>query len=123
MGISAYDAAEAIRRVSEALAQTDYLNTQVNHLNSQIAALQTLSHIDDRALQSRINVIENDLSGIRPELDAITEKLNQKADLEIFKQKGSRRLLPIIEDRIIPIDTKDLDDWYDNFLKELGYDE
>ena len=61
-------------------------------------------------------------SHLRPELDALIEKSNQKTDLEISGQKGARRLLPIIEDRIIPIDTKDLDEWYENFLKELGYE-
>lgn len=74
-------------------------------------------------LQGRMGCCENEVySCLRPELDALTEKSNQKIDLEISEQKGARRLLPIIEDRIIPIDTKDLDEWYENFLKELGYD-
>lgn len=75
-------------------------------------------------LQNRLCVCENETYGnLRPGLDALIEKSNQKTDLEISGQKGARRLLPIIEDRIIPIDTKDLDEWYENFLKELGYDE
>lgn len=73
-------------------------------------------------LQGRMGYCENEISCLRPELDALTEKSNQKIDLEISEQKGTRRLLPIIEDRTIPIDTKDLDEWYENFLKELGYD-
>lgn len=74
-------------------------------------------------LQGRMGCCENEIySCLRPELDALTEKSNQKIDLEISEQKGARRLLPIIEDRTIPIDTKDLDEWYENFLKELGYD-
>ena len=43
---------------------------------------------------------------LRPGLDALIEKSNQKTDLEISEQKSARRLLPIIEDRTIPIDTK-----------------
>lgn len=74
-------------------------------------------------LQGRMVCCENEIYNcLRPELDALTEKSNQKIDLEISGQKGARRLLPIIEDRIIPIDTKDLDEWYENFLKELGYE-
>ena len=74
-------------------------------------------------LNSRTNVCEDEIFySIRPELDALTEKSNQKCDLEISEQKGARRLFPIIEDTTTPIDTKDIDDWYENFLKELGYE-
>ena len=66
---------------------------------------------------------ENEVyDNLRPELDALIEKSNQKTDLEISEQKSARRLLPIIEDRTIPIDTKNLDEWYEKFLKELGYE-
>ena len=59
---------------------------------------------------------------LRPGLDALIEKSNQKTDLEISEQKSARRLLPIIEDRTIRIDTKDLDEWYEKFSKEFGYE-
>ena len=66
---------------------------------------------------------ENEVyDNLRPELDALIEKSNQKTDLEISEQKSARRLLPIIEDRTISIDTKNLDEWYEQFLKELGYE-
>ena len=66
---------------------------------------------------------ENEVYDIlRPGLDALIEKSNQKTDLEISEQKSARRLLPIIEDRTISIDTKNLDEWYEKFLKELGYE-
>lgn len=60
---------------------------------------------------------------LRPGLDALIEKSNQKTDLEISGQRGARRLLPIIEDRTIPIDTKNLDELYEGFLKELSYEQ
>lgn len=86
------------------------------------AALEQLTRSLNE-LQNRLCVCENETYGnLRPGLDALIEKSNQKTDLEISGQKGARRLLPIIEDRTIPIDTKDLDEWYENFLKELGYD-
>ena len=48
-------------------------------------------------LQTRMCVCENETYGyLRPELDALIEKSNQKTDLEISEQKGARRLLPII---------------------------
>ena len=74
-------------------------------------------------LENRTNFCENEiLYGIRPVLDAFSEKPNQKSDLEISGQKGVRRLLPIIEDTTTPIDTTDIDDWYENFLRELNYE-
>ena len=70
-----------------------------------------------------MNCCENEVyDNLRPELDALIEKSNQKTDLEISEQKGVCRFLPIIEDRTISIDTKNLDEWYEKFLKELGYE-
>lgn len=75
-------------------------------------------------LQGRMNHCENEVYvNLRPELDALTEKSNQKTDLEISEQKGTRRFLPIIEDRTISINTKNLDEWYEKFLKELSYEQ
>lgn len=70
-----------------------------------------------------MNCCENEVyDNLRPELDALIEKSNQKTDLEISEQKSARRLLPIIEDRTISINTKNLDEWYEKFLKEFGYE-
>ena len=75
-------------------------------------------------LQCRMNYCENEIyDNLRPGLDALIEKSNQKTDLEISEQKGARRFLPIIEDRTISIDTQNLDEWYEKFLKELGYEQ
>lgn len=70
-----------------------------------------------------MNYCENEVyDNLRPGLDALIEKSNQKTDLEISEQKGACRFLPIIEDKTISIDTKNLDEWYEKFLKELGYE-
>lgn len=75
-------------------------------------------------LQCRMNHCEDEVyDNLRPGLDALIEKSNQKTDLEISEQKGVCRFLPIIEDRTISIDTKNLDEWYEKFLKELGYEQ
>ena len=74
-------------------------------------------------LQCRMNHCEDEVyDNLRPGLNALIEKSNQKTDLEISEQKGVCRFLPIIEDRTISIDTKNLDEWYEKFLKELGYE-
>ena len=74
-------------------------------------------------LQCRMNHCEDEVyDNLRPGLDALIEKSNQKTDLEISEQKGVCRFLPIIEDRTISIDTKNLDEWYEKFLKELSYE-
>ena len=74
-------------------------------------------------LQCRMNHCEDEVyDNLRPGLDALIEKSNQKTDLEISEQKGVCRFLPIIEDKTISIDTKNLDEWYEKFLKELSYE-
>lgn len=63
-------------------------------------------------LQNRVCVCESEIfSCIRSELDALTEKSNQKEDLE--------KISPIVPKETKLINTQNLDDWYDNFLKEL----
>lgn len=86
-----------------------------NAINNLAADLQNLN--------SRVIANEGELFGYAvPELEAISEKLNQKVDLEFLKRRGARRLLPIIEDTTSLIDTKEIDEWFNNFLKDLGYE-
>ena len=76
---------------------------------------------------NKIDNIEQELNGLRfrtdcvesevytcprPVLDETTEKSNQIYELEILKQKAQN-------DIQINFDTNDLDNWYDNFMKEL----
>lgn len=100
-----------------------YKQIQDAQLDSLSAALDEIKQLFEM-LQCRMNYCENEVYvNLRPGSDDLTEKSNQKIDLEISGQRGTRRLLPIIEDRTIPIDTRDLDEWYENFLKELGYEQ
>ena len=110
-------AEDAMTALATVCSDIGYTANEFSHSLEQLT--RSLSE-----LQGRMCACENETYGrLRPELDALIEKSNQKTDLEISGQKGARRLLPIIEDRTIPIDTKDLDKWYENFLKELGYNE
>lgn len=62
------------------------------------AALKSLTHpLND--LQNRLCVCENETYGnFRPGLDALTEKSNQKTDLEIFSQIEQNPFLPCFVD-------------------------
>lgn len=61
----------------------------------------------------RVHASESELYGyIRPELDALIEKSKQETVLE--------KIDPIVEiKRETIFDTKELDEWYDNFIKEF----
>ena len=64
-------------------------------------------------LQCRTDCVESEIhTYLRPVLDETTEKSNQIYELEILKQKARN-------DIQINFDTNDLDNWYDNFMKEL----
>lgn len=64
-------------------------------------------------VKSRLKTTESEIFDyLRPDLDALIEKSNQKTDLE--------KIEPIVEIKREPIfDTKELDEWYDNFMKEF----
>ena len=66
------------------------------------------------SLQCRTDCVESEIyTYLRPVLDETTEKSNQIYELEILKQKARN-------DIQINFDTNDLDNWYDNFMKELN---
>lgn len=66
-----------------------------------------------QSLYNRTCCVENEIyDHLRPALDETTEKSNQIYELEILKQKARN-------DIQINFDSNDLDNWYDNFMKEL----
>lgn len=84
-------AAEEITAVKDTIGDMQYQMTE--HLNKIVAT-------------------EMELHDLRPDLDALIETSKQKTDLE--------KIEPIVEIKQEPIfDTKELDEWYDNFIKEL----
>ena len=61
---------------------------------------------------NQIAATKMELHDIRPDLDALIEISKQKTVLE--------KIEPIVEIKQEPIfDTKELDEWYDNFMKEF----
>ena len=84
-------AAEEITAVKDTIGDMQYQMTE--HLN-------------------KIVTTEMELHDLRPNLDALIEISKQKTNLE--------KIEPIVEIKQEPIfDTKELDEWYDNFIKEL----
>ena len=121
-GVTAHEMTNAITRINEALSCLEYHANEITAIKDDLHDLRYETENIQNGLDCRTAVLEMEISDLRSAMDAKTEKSNQKTDLEISGQRGARRLLPIIEDRIIPIDTKDLDEWYENFVKELGYE-
>jgi regulator of replication initiation timing len=84
-------AAEEITAIKDTIGDMQYQMSE--HLN-QIAATKM------------------ELHDLRPDLDALIEISKQKTVLE--------KIEPIVEIKQEPIfDTKELDEWYDNFMKEF----
>jgi predicted nucleic acid-binding Zn-ribbon protein len=84
-------AAEEITAIKDTIGDMQYQMSE--HLN-QIAATKM------------------ELHDLRPDLDALIEKSKQETVLE--------KIEPIVEIKQEPIfDTKELDEWYDNFMKEF----
>ena len=119
MGISAYEAAQAIHKVSQALANSNRnmcnittLQTEINNLKYQTqqdkmnTALITdlRDQVDNiqNELDSRTAALDWEVSDIRSALDAQTEKSKQKSDLEIFSAiEWDEEFLKIMNEPII----------------------
>ena len=97
---------EALRSRLDNIENTLHLNRWGNNRIEDIE-----NYINQN--ESRICALEgSSYDYLRPVLDDTTEKLKKLYDLEILKQKSRN-------DIQINFDTNDLDDWYDNFMKEL----
>ena len=98
---------------SHSSPETILLNGRVNNIYSELAVIKSnntpnhmkkINDLNDRIfgyqqemyrIKREVNALHEDVSCIGSELDAATEKLKQKSDLEIFKQIGE------IEDRLL----------------------
>lgn len=107
VGISFDEATEALRKLSQTLQNVQ--NQMVVNQSMIFVELEPqLSEVKGRLKAAESEIFDH----LRPDLDALIEKSNQKTDLE--------KIEPIIEIKREPIfDTKELDEWYDNFMKEF----
>lgn len=83
-GLSAYDATQAIRRMSEVLSRLEYMENEVTAIKDSLHDLKYETEGIQQGLDCRTAVLEMELSDLRSAMDAKTENPNQKGDLEIF---------------------------------------
>jgi predicted RNase H-like nuclease (RuvC/YqgF family) len=126
MGINAYEAAQAIHKVSQALNNSNrntsnisVLQTEINNLKYQtqnnayfqdkiseleanVHDLRTKAYTSEASIDSRTAALEWEISDLRSALDAQTEKSKQKSDLEIFSAiEWDEEFLKIMNEPII----------------------
>ena len=91
-----------INSIENVLQLNDWGNNRIDNIEQEL-----------NSLQCRTDCVESEVYNyLRPVLDETTEKSKQIYELEILKQKARN-------DIQINFDTNDLDNWYDNFMKEL----
>ena len=86
MGVSAKDMTLAIKQLQKAIADIDFSQGLINHLQNEIDQLTCTITSQEAQLNSRAAAHENSRYELRPDLDAKTEIPNQKSDLEIFNR-------------------------------------
>ena len=136
MGVSAEEAGQALRQMSQVLADVNFAKNSIYDINNNVGKLQTrtdnveinnnichneITDIKDTIADLRYLIectngtsscLQDQFDDLRSELDALIEKSKQETVLE--------KIEPIVEIKRKPIfDTKELDEWYDNFIKEF----
>lgn len=94
MGFSAYEAAEALRNISNLLSRADWGEGEITAIKDKLCDLECKIDSQDSVLSNRIDVAEIEIDELRSALDAKTEIPNQKVDLEIFSQIEQNPFLP-----------------------------
>ena len=94
VGVSAYDAAQALRRMNEVLGRLEYMENEVTAIKDSLHDLKYETEGIQQGLDCRTAVLEMELSDLRSAMDAKTEIPNQKGDLEIFSQIEQNPFLP-----------------------------
>ena len=114
-GMTAQEMINTLQRISTALFDLERHTDELATIRYDLNNLQSETKTVQNCLDSRTAVLDMQTSELHANMGAEIEILNQKIDLEISSLKPSKKEKPII-------DTKDLDDWYDNFMKELEYE-
>lgn len=86
VGVSAYDAAQALRRMNEVLGRLEYVENEVTAIKDSLHDLKYETENIQSGLDCRTAVLEMEINDLRSAMDAKTENPNQKGDLEIFSQ-------------------------------------
>ena len=88
--------------------QTDWAAEEITAIKDALGDMQyQMSEYSNKIIATQMELYD-----LRPDLDALIEKSKQETVLE--------KIEPIVEIKKEPVfDTKELDEWYDNFMKEL----
>lgn len=84
VGVSAYDAAQALRRMNEVLGRLEYMENEVTAIKDNLHDLKYETGNIQSGLDCCTAVLEMELSDLRSALDAKADKPKRKGDLEIF---------------------------------------
>lgn len=94
VGVSAYDAAQALRRMNEVLGRLEYMENEVTAIKDDLHDLRHETENIQSGLDCRTAALEMEISDLRSAMDEKTEIPNQKGDLEIFSQIEQNPFLP-----------------------------
>ena len=94
VGVSAYDAAQALRRMNEVLGRLEYIENEVTVIKDNLHDLRYETENIQNGLDCRTAALEAEISDLRSAMDAKTENPNQKGDLEIFSRIEVNPFLP-----------------------------
>lgn len=86
VGVSAYDAAQALRRMNEVLGRLEYMENEVTAIKDNLHDLRYETENIQSGLDCRTAVLEMEINDLRSAMDEKTETPNQKGDLEIFSR-------------------------------------
>lgn len=94
VGVSAYDAAQALRRMNEVLGRLEWAENEITSIKDNLHDLRYQTESIQNGLDCRTAVLEMKIDELRPALDEKTETPKQKGDLEIFSQIEVNPFLP-----------------------------
>ena len=103
VGVSAYDAAQALRRMNEVLGRLEYIENEVTVIKDNLHDLRYETENIQNGLDCRTAALEAEISDLRSAMDAKTENPNQKGGLEISSQIEVNPFLP----NFVDLDSED----------------
>lgn len=103
VGVSAYDAAQALRRMNEVLGRLEYMENEVTVIKDNLHDLRYETENIQNGLDCRTAALEVELNDLRSAMDAKTENPNQKGGLEISSQIEVNPFLP----NFVDLDSED----------------